>query len=129
MNITDRWLYHCDDKCVSVANDAPCKRIAIEYLSNSTGMFLPCEPTLSESNCINITSLNGCLSAQANDGVLLIKQCNYNVRNYNLPLHTQCNGKNDWLEGCTTLIVLLSQTVVYSNTTSSEYCVHACMVH
>ena len=116
----DWWIYHCDDECVSVANDAPCERIAIEYFSNSTGKFTLCQPTISEGNCI--TDLNNCLSAQATDGFLLIKQCNYSVKNSNLPLHTQCNSKNNWLEGCDILIVLLSQTVVYSNTTnSSEY--------
>ena len=118
--IIDQLMYHCGGECIPITNDAiSCTRHNIEYYSNSTGIFESCNP-ISNDTCI--TNLENCLS-QAKNGVLLIGLCSYRVTQ---PLRQQseikCDseGRNTWLNSCTTLVVLQSQSLLYNTTNPSE---------
>ena len=117
-------MYHCGGECVQTltADDIPCGQ---HYYSNSTGMFVRCEPT---SNSMCITDLGNCLS-QAKTGVLLIEYCIYRVTESLHQLsHIKCEGKKNWLEHCTTLVIPRSQIFIHNDTTnSSEYVIILCV--
>lgn len=118
-------MYHCDGGCIPMANDIPCIQHSIEYLSNSTGMFPRCaHAPISNGTCIMVTDLEHCLS-QAKNGVLLIEYCNYLIKNStSLPdqlSHFKCENNRNWLNQCTTLVILRSQIFIYNTTNSSEY--------
>jgi hypothetical protein len=112
-------MYHCDGKCIRIIDDGI--NCNIDYHSNSTGILEICKP---KSNGTCITDLGNCLP-QAKSGILLIGTCTYKVSSSlrQLP-HIQCDseGKNIWLNGCTTLEILRLQSFVYNTTTHpSEY--------
>lgn len=118
--IIDRLMYHCGGECIPIANDTiSCKRHNVEYYSNSTGRFESCKPT---SNDTCITNLGNCLS-QAESGVLLIGLCTYGVtQSLRQQPGIKCDseGRNIWLNRCTTLVVVWSQSFLYNTTNPSE---------
>ena len=123
--ITDRLMHHCDGGCIPMANDIPCKRYSIEYHSNSTGTFVSCpHAPVSNGTCLMATDLGDCLS-QARNEALLIEHCNYQVVDSNsLPdqlSHFKCESNRNWLNQCTTLVILRSQVFIYNTTNASEY--------
>ena len=117
-SLSDQQMCQTIAGCVPVAPDHPCQQNVIQYLvSNSTSADVPtvCFPTYDGNKCV--TELGECaLENGAYNEILLIKHCFYKVRTPSeLPSHTQCRSKEDWLNDCTHLLVPLSRTIIVSS--------------
>ena len=129
-SLSDQRMCQTIAGCIPVAADDPCLPDinVIEYLvANSTNAVDPtvCFPIYDGNNCV--TELGDCAPKNgAFNEILLIKHCLYRVTTLSeLPSHTQCGSKDDWLTDCTHLLIPLSQTIVSNSLGTSKQSIYS----
>ena len=114
-------MYHCGDMCIPLTDDTYKRhKCSVEYFSNSSGTFEHCEVKFNNT-CI--TNFGDCL-LQAKSGVLLTGLCTYKKSTSLIRqlCHISCDFEkgNTWLNSCTTLVEIRSQSALYNTTNPSE---------